>query len=366
MAVGWLDVHGMEFPRRPDFTINSAVNGASGLIDATGEKLAAMGRVWHRYSGAKLIDKVWWRFGTIVKGGGSALVTSLQDVNLAAGPPQQPDGTQDQTVAMANAGLATGMYQTGSLSAQRSVNRGDLLSAVLEFDGAGRLGSDSFIVQALVFSGSPNRTLDTTMALFSSAAWANLGTVPHGLLEFSDGTFGTWAGTWPHNSMAATAFNTGSAADERGLKIDVPVPMKIMGASVALQLASGADCDLVLYDASNNVLASSSLDASAIEAVTQPRRVDFLFAADVLLEPGQSYRLVLKPTTANSITVWDFLQSSAAHWQAWPGPTSWQLTTRADAGAWTDLATTRIPMALLVSQMLVSPAQLINSEGLVG
>jgi len=366
MTVGWIDVYGMEFPRRPDFNMISPVGTA--VIDATGEKLAAMGRVWHRYSGAKLIDRVWWRFGTVVKAGGSALITSLQDIDLASGPPQRPDGTMDQQVAMSNASLVVGMVRSDPLSAQRSVSRGDRLGAMLEFDGAGRLGSDAFTPQFLQFTNNIHRQNDTGVSLFSSSAWATTGLLPHGLLEFSDGTFGTWNGTWPHSSSSGNFnFNVNDAGvDERGMKFDVPVPMKVMGVSFMLQMASGADFDMVLYDGSNTVLATVSADANAIDATAAQRRMDLLFSSGVLLEPGQTYRVTLKPTTTNNIATQEFIQTDANHWQAWPGPTSWQVTSRVDAGAWTDTPTRRFPISLLVSQMLVSPAQLINSEGLVG
>jgi hypothetical protein len=357
--VNWVDVHGMEYPRRVDFVPNSPVLG-SVLINATGQKIAAMGRVWHRFAGPKQIERVWWRLHTIVKAGGSALVTSLQDVNLAAGPPQQPDGTIDQSVALLNAAIATGMNRSGVLSAKRAVSRGDLMSMVLEFDGAGRLGSDSIAIQTLQLPGSSSRSLDNTVSRYDGSAWVNQSSQPYNLLEFDDGTFGC-LGAWPMNGVAAVAFNSGSTPDERGARIEVPAPMRILGIALPHQVAAGGDAEVVLYDDADQVLAVATIDGSAVEVLGQARRVEAIFPDDVLLKPGRGYRVTVKPTTGNSVTVFEYSVTDAAHWQAWPGPTSWQLTTRADGGAWTDTPTTRPAVSLLVSQMLM-PSTAAMSE----
>src|SRR5262245_9299830 len=104
------------------------------LIDATGEEAAFCGRVFFPVrSGTKDVRKVGFRFGAVTKAGGSALTVSLQDVNLGTGPTMQPDETQDQTVAVANADAgftSNAWYQTGALSADRTVALGELLAVV--------------------------------------------------------------------------------------------------------------------------------------------------------------------------------------------------------------------------------------------
>src|SRR5690348_8383117 len=85
---------------------------ASTLLNATGQKVAFIGRMMNQARSAKNLTKVGFRFGTVTKTGGSALTVSLQDVDLVNGAPVQPDGTQDQTVAIANAdtGFATSTF----------------------------------------------------------------------------------------------------------------------------------------------------------------------------------------------------------------------------------------------------------------
>jgi len=124
------------------------------LIDATGEMAAFCGRVWFSArSGTKNLSRVGFRFGAVTKSGGSGLTVSLQDVTLSAGPPMQPDGTQDQTVAIANgnASFASNTWiRTGTFSASRTVTYGDLLAVNVEYDGGGRTNPDSVIVNTIV------------------------------------------------------------------------------------------------------------------------------------------------------------------------------------------------------------------------
>src|SRR5688572_26574526 len=103
-------------------------------IDATGEQFAISGPVWFKEgTGTKDITRVGFSFGTITKAGGSGLTVSLQNVSAVAGPPLQPDGTQDQTVAIANgnAAFASNTWiRTDALSANRTVSFGENLSVV--------------------------------------------------------------------------------------------------------------------------------------------------------------------------------------------------------------------------------------------
>jgi len=127
--------------------INSMTPGFSStlVIDATGEQAAQLGQVWFpARTGSKTINKVHFRFGAVTKAGGSGLQVSLQDVSLTAGPPAQPDGVVDQYRAIANGEAtfaANTWYTSGLLTSdgtdtgtKRTVNFGDLVACVLEYD----------------------------------------------------------------------------------------------------------------------------------------------------------------------------------------------------------------------------------------
>jgi hypothetical protein len=145
------------------------------LIDATGEKIAFIGRFWNKDRATKNITKVGFCFGAVTKAGGSGLTVSLQNVNLGAGPPFRPDEIQDQTVAIANgdAAFATNTwYQTAALSTNRTVAFGELLAVVIEYNGAGRLGSDSVVVRgtSVDFQRRP-LPLRPTIPVLSPTSW---------------------------------------------------------------------------------------------------------------------------------------------------------------------------------------------------
>jgi hypothetical protein len=329
-------------PQRGSAWINFV--NTSSVIDATGEKFAWIGRVWNKTRETKSIRKVGFRFGSVTKAGGSGLTISLQNVDTTNGPPYQPDGTQDQSVAIANAdaGFVTNAYYlTGNLSADRSVAYGELIAVVAEYDGGGRLGAD-----AVHFIGmSANFATDGLIAgpgcVLLTASWAGANMIPNILLEFSDGTYGTLDGARPGSSVTGVAFNSGSAADEIAMEFTVPFACKCDGAWIYLQAASGADFDAVLYEGTTAV-ATVSVDANAISAAASPRlcRVSW---PEVTLSTSATYRLALKPTTGNNVTAYSINVADNAYLQAWPGGEGWVYTDRVDGGSWAAPTTTRRP-----------------------
>jgi hypothetical protein len=334
--LAYVPVSGVFYPDPPPLTTGATT---SSVIDATGEKIAWIGRVWNKDRASKSIRKVGFRFGTVTKAGGSGLTVSLQNVDTANGPPFQPDGTQDQTVAIANgdAGFASNSwYQTGALSADRSVSFGELIAVVVEYDGSGRLGADAVNFTNPAASISP--ALQGVSLL--TASWAAVAVLPSIILEFSDGTFGTVESALPTSTGLSTVnVNSGSTPDEYAIEFQVPAAMKVDGGWFNATAAAGADFDITLYDAGGSSLASVSVDANTVRSTSVSTTI--VTFAEVTLAKNTTYRLAIKPTTANNITVVQFDVASADHKQALPGGTSWNYTTRTDAGAWAAATTTR-------------------------
>ena len=76
------------------------------------------------------------------------------------------------------------------------------------------------------------------------------------------------------------------------------------------------------------------------------------FFPDVnILTANTYYRLVVKPTTANNITVVDYTFASVALMDAISGGQYCHKTERTDAGAWTDTTTRRPWMGFLIDQL---------------
>ncbi len=330
----------MWYPLMPSLAVgNSASNTA--VIDATGEMYGACGYVWTPTKGTKSINKVGFMFGnSITKAGGSALTVSLQDPAAGTGPPMQPDGTQDQTVAVANGSIAASTFLlTGALSADRSVAYGEALCFVVEFDGAGRLGSDTINFQDIAFNTgnvqvSPNGTLKT------SGTWATRAFLPIMVFYFSDGTYGSLDGAMVGALANVTqAYNSGSSPSEYALKFTVPAAGVIDGVMVGVFPGSNAaDFDVVLYSGTT-ALTTKSVDANFISNAASPAWPITIPIAETAVATGTTYYLSIKPTTGTSVTLRNMTVAAAAYLGGWGQGASIIRSNRA-GGAWSDDATT--------------------------
>ncbi len=314
------------------------------VIAATGAKIHMIGRVWNKDGTSKNITKVGFRFGAVTKAGGSGLTLSLQDVDTANGPVIRGDGVQDQTVAIAAAAVTTGTYfHSAALSATRTVAFGALIAVVLEYDGGGRLGADTYTVSGYTAISNPYLGLQSTAVLENPAAtFTQVASTTAVILEFDDGTFGTLTGSFPHSAgNTVSSFNSSTTPDERALEFTVPVATICNGGWWVANPAAGADFDMVLYDGTT-ALATVSVDSNALAASAAAR---FVYAdfADQTLVVGTTYRWAIKPTTTNSVTVYDLDVNTANHMQAYPGGTAHTYNTRTDAGAWGTATTTKKP-----------------------
>jgi hypothetical protein len=353
----------------PGFDYLPASLATSGVIDATGEKVAMIGPVYNKDRASKDITKVGIRFGAVTKAGGSGLTLSLQDVDATAGPPLTPDGTQDQTVAIAAADVTANTFlKTNALSASRTVAFGEMLAVVVEFDGGGRLGADSFVINTVAVSGT-TVGLDTSSSLFT-ASWASLGQPPLVLFEFTDGTFGGLSGGMAISDLTAIGqFGQTSATDEYALRFQVPYICKVDGLWMLMRtVANTANFEAVLYNGTT-ALATVAHDANMTDS-TSGNRVFRAHLSEVTLYPGNTYYVALKPVNAASTGILFnyFDVSHNDHLQAHAGlgdAREWYLASRADLGAWSPTTTRRPQFGIHISA-IASEHQRINSGGLVG
>ena len=324
---------------------------AAGIdIDATGEKAAIVGNFWHPDGpGTYSIVRAGFRFGsTITKAGGSALTASLQDVSLTAGPPIQPDETQDQTVAIANADAtfaANTWHRTGAFSAARSVGFDDLLALVVEYDGGGRLGADTFRIGGITNGG--RQTQAASVNKVGAPAWAiPANYIPNVVFEVDDGSFGTFLGAFLASAITSTNFGETSTPDEYAVKFQVPVELTVDAAMFAYGLVS-QDAQFNLYSSDGStVLMTVNRDMNAVQS-TSAYATEFVFSSEITLAANTNYYAAVKvssgaTTTGGNrvvITVDDADQIPLHGW-----PLGACLSTRSDAGAWSD-TTTQIPLA---------------------
>jgi hypothetical protein len=351
--VALISTPGLFYPPMDNRAYHNGVT-SSAVIDAPNEKIAAIGRVYWPggAGGTKDIRKIGFRFGAVTKTNGSGLTLSLQDVDLTTGPVYQPDGTQDQTYAIANgnAAFATNTwFLSGNLSTDRTVNFGDLLATVLEYDGSGHQTGDS-VVMSLLASGTPI----SGMSLYTGS-WASVGFAPPILFEFSDGTFGSYIWGMPFSTASNLSYSDSTNPDENGVAITMPFAAVISGASINVAAATNTSTyTIYLYDSADNVLASVVVDPNAITAINTGNLNFYLFATPVTVAAGDLVRLTVKATTAGqSVFMPQILVDNANHWSArgW-GDNNWYATSRNNgAGAWTDTTTRRFPMSLIIDQI---------------
>lgn len=334
-----------------DFVLrDDTTNVNAAIVDATGEKMAFIGQVWNADRATKNITKVGFRFASVTKAGGSGLTLSLQDVDLTTGPAPRPDGTQDQTYAIANgnASFASNTWlQSGALSATRTVAFGEWVAIVIEFDGGGRLGADVAQINFL----NPQRANHGSLVSQFTSSWSSLTGTPLCVLEFDDGTFGRLDGGAPITAFGnTTAYAANNTPDEYALEFTVGANCKIDGCWLEmLTSTTSADFDVVLYDGTS-AMVTKSFDANAHQVTTAGVRPMLVTFAEQTLAPGNTYRLALKPTGTftDTVALRYFDVQSASYLAAMGGPDlTAALVSRTDAGAWSAKTTTRRPLIAL-------------------
>lgn len=343
---------------------NTGLNTSAWAIDATGEKIAFVGKHWNSARATKSIRKVAFLWGSVTKAGGSGLTLSLQDLD-AAGSIISPDGTQDQTVAIAAAGVtANAWYETGNLSADRSLAYGAEIAVVIEFDGGGRLGADSFAVSVASFADSPFSPRHTQPLLYTTS-WSALNVSRAPIIGFiyDDGTYGGLEYVSPISARNIFGtFNSASTPDEYATEFVAPFDCYCDGALAHVFVTNtSTDFDFILYDSANNVLGSNTLDGNKSNEVGAYKRTTASWAP-VRITKGSTYRLAIKATTANNIAI-PYVDYPSTSWKAvseWP--VNWGTTSRTDGGSWAAVTETRVMgMSLRISEYMIGKSPRASS-----
>jgi hypothetical protein len=309
------------------------------VIDAAAEKVAFIFRV----PKAGSISSVGFRLGTVTTG--QALKASLQDVDTTTG---NPDGVVDQSGTVAVADSDDNTWKTVTFGSARVVVRNDILACVIEFNAA--IGN--LEIQAVQGSGGGGRYGFQQSCYVShfTAAWAKQ-TTPLPCLDivYNDGSRVHVMGNVPVSSLGnSTAFNNTSTPDEWALRFKLPVPVRARGAWVYTDPGSGVNFDVVLYDSVDTVKGSFSVDG---DITPENGAIPFAgdFASDVDIAADEVHRLSLKPTTGTDIARYNIAVNSNAVFGGYEGGIEFYLSSRTDAGAWTDDATKRPPAGLIIN-----------------
>lgn len=295
------------------------------VMDATGEYVAMVIRA-PKGGNLQGFECMVGAVGNVLDNG---TTFSFQDVDLTTG---LPDLVRDQFVTTAaSTPAAAGWYNPGNFNATRAVSRGDLVAMVIEnptFTAGDSLSISHLLAAVSGLQGFPYGVNVTGTKQLQS--------VPVFALRYDDSTYGFLGSEcWAISSIGTWTANTGTTPDEVGLAFTLPFPARLSSVMFTGSVAASADWDIVLYDSSSNVLATQSCDDD-VTGSTGSIFHSHTFDAAVELAGGSLYRVALKPTTANSITLPYGVFNSLPLMDTVEGGQAFYGTSRTDAGSWTN------------------------------
>jgi hypothetical protein len=140
-----------------------------------------------------------------------------------------------------------------------------------------------------------------------------------------------------------------TSPDEIGLKFTVPWDCTLTGITwTGAIVHSGADYTVLLYDAADGILATAFQDANWQYVISGAKQW-IPFATPPTLTAGATYRVIIKPSTTNTLRIVVPLFNSSAIRAAIQSQDTWQWTERTDNGPWTDRPTQRAPIELQIA-----------------
>jgi hypothetical protein len=322
---------------------------SSSVIDASTEKIAFVGTVWHPTvkTGTINIRKVLFRTGTVTINAASEIRVSLQTVSATAGPPYQPDGVQDQfyDFKTATATLASVAWQsTGNLSADRAVD----LSADSTTDANSRRLAVVFEYQVFTASDVVNiaamnvgNQLSSMMGcLLDTGSWAIVSNnMPNVAFECDDGTFAFISGGYSFASVSTASVSSTGAIRRAGVKFQVPSARTLDRVALSVTVPNNCDGRVVIYDSDGTTeLRSIDVDNDTVRSSLLLGHMDLTFEP-VTLTANTYYRMVWLGSTSTAATI-PYLETASvalmdglvfgrdAHWTEYDGASWTETTTR--------------------------------------
>lgn len=295
------------------------------------------------------ITRLGLRIGTIT--GTVTWRISLQGVDASG----NEDGTvlgggspASATFEPSGLGWASGDWRWVTLSNSINVTRGTSYAFVVEYS-SGTLGSLVVTTNAGLAAGGFPYAIQNDNGSRSR---------PSGLPVFGYGS-STKAYGFPMETLTELSYAAASSPDEWAMKFTVPTNFcstyKVKGVRIigARPVAAGSSV-VTLYDTDGTtVLQNETYDHDQFQDNTANRNAAIIFDETTLstLTAGNTYRVSVVPSSTQSWRVWAIDVDAVADWDAWPGGQQIAASSRADAGAWTDLTTRRLNMELILDDI---------------
>ncbi len=297
------------------------------LCDANGEYCAIIGKV--PKSGT--LTRFEFNLRALANAVDNGIRCSFQDVNTTTG---LPDGTPDQSATIASGAQSAGWTNPGDFSGTRTVTAGDVICCVIE--NPSFTASDSFAVGSYTFTSTQG------LPYAVNGTGTKQGTsMPIVVLRYDDGTYECLFGAeyWPVSTVTNLSYQADTTPDEAGMAFTVDLGYTLSGIACRIAPSAGASVTYVLnvYDSGGSVLSTQTLDNDIGSSPSAVRYFHFPLTSPLTLTAGALYRVTLSPvSTTSGLALYYGGFASAALMDVIEFGSDWYMTTRTNAGSWTD------------------------------
>lgn len=318
--VGFQTIEPLAYPDFRSGWMNQADTAL--LLDAASE----MGALMCQATATDTITKI--HFNVRDHTTGATLDVRLETIDNTTGLPS------GNLIAVGASGTVTttgvGRY-TCNIGTPPSVTKGDVFAVVIAQPAAAS-GNCSINGHSLALASS----FPTSAQKLGGGAWAFNRSYQMGVLVEYSGGFHAQLHGCPFTVEASRTINTGTTPDERGNKFVFPMAVRISGFTMRTAVATG-NMVVKLYDASDNVLATITVDNNNISATTDAV-FSYLFSSSIEVAANVVVRLTVQSDSASTIFCRDTTFSSTDDVKGITGAVTVVSTTRKSAGVWTDSA----------------------------
>lgn len=282
------------------------------------------------------------KFATQTVTTGCVIRGSLQTLSGAINTGTLIDANAAGTVTVAN--TDDNVIKTVTFAGNVSVTKGDCVAGVLDISS----GTPSALQIRTSANYAPTSLPYSHKVQTGAGAFST--NIVNMCLTYDTGDVGI-AGAMLYQASISPSISSSTTPDELGMKFTMPYSARTDG--FVFKVATSATfqaCDINLYDSSNSVVATTSLDGNAIKGTGINGWLTGFWNTEANLLKGRTYRVVLTPTTT---TTWTNIIQESSGVVVFPvaGDTAPAFTSRVDAGSWTDDATIFVPIGISIDKI---------------
>lgn len=311
-------------------------------FDTTSFQINASGEVAVLVAKAPIagtIDRFATIMSTVANTPDNGLRFSLQGVSTTTG---LQDGTiiegTNAFATVASGSVGPGWLDPGAFATSHTVTRGELLAWVIDIPTF--TAGDDVTTRGMSGVGTNISNLPYSIRATNTPS-ATL--FPIIVAHYTDNG-GFWQQISPiivpaTGALAAVTFDADTTPDEVGAVFIPTQPCRLDMVVLPIGTdAAGANFEVIVYDGSGNALDTVSYDGDqlGVSGGGAVITLDHWLSSSLTLAAGDTYRIVVKPTTTNNVRI-NYLPIADAAIGAVPGKlANFYVTTRVNAGGWTD------------------------------